>query len=202
MVGKKTEPAGSLLFVTTSGISVYNLLRYRKTGSLPTPTPRPPEPIEDQTKDAFSSNPRDDFDDDLEIHGPPADRRGEDDEYALLHTNTEDGTHPGRPLSWGREHAPSPLPAERFRDTDTSYHGGRSYSQPPRYSPSNDPYQHEHGPSRGSSPFNTGNDPPGHHQRASSNPPADPFRDDLAMNLDHGGHANERVRFPAGNYHP
>ena len=64
-----------------------------------------PVSIEAQTKDAWSADtdeldePHDGYDD-----GSRPARAGsrEDDEYALLHSvETEDGHHPGRPISWG-----------------------------------------------------------------------------------------------------
>ena len=57
-----------------------------------------PSSIQAQTKDAFSTaEPHDEY-------GPHVGRAGdaEDDEYALLHsTESRDGRHPGRPVSWG-----------------------------------------------------------------------------------------------------
>lgn len=125
-IKSKANGRARFLFIVTSVISIRALMHFRKHGSLPTASSpsRASDPIEDQTKYAFSSNPHDEFDDDLEDRTARPPPRRDDNEYALLHTNTEDGTHPGRPLSWGREHAPSPFEGENLDTTDTSYHGG------------------------------------------------------------------------------
>lgn len=119
---------GSLLFIVTSFLSIKTAVHFRRTGSLPGHTSPSNRGVdEDQAKYAFSANPHDDVEEDIEDRPPtqPKPTQREDDEHALLHTDTEDGTHPGRPLSWGREHAPTPAGGLIFDATDTSYHGGR-----------------------------------------------------------------------------
>lgn len=195
----------SFLFIATSFISIRGLLYFRKHGSLPGSAPRAPDPIEDQTKYAFSSNPHDEFDEDLEDRTTRPQRR-EDDEYALLHTTTEDGTHPGRPLSWGREHAPSPL--NDFESADTTYHGGGSRSQSGRHPPDGDTYK-ESLPPAGTNLNDTNSSNGRYHglrSQQASRPPRyevnDPFGDDLALGRDNGRSASGgRVDFPPADYH-
>lgn len=196
----------SFLFLATCGISIRNLIHFRKHGSLPGSGPRAPDPIEDQTKYAFSSNPHDEFDEDLEDRATRPPRR-EDDEYALLHTTTEDGTHPGRPLSWGREHAPSPL--NDFDSADTSYHGGRNHSQSGRHQPHGDTYKESLPPAGTNLNDSSGSSNGRYHGSGAqqlSRPPryevSDPFGDDQALRRDDGRSASgERVEFPPANYH-
>ncbi|KAG7005228.1 hypothetical protein G7Y79_00021g050950 [Physcia stellaris] len=87
------------------------------------------------TDHAFSSNPHDDDYEADELHNaddhhpaqydPPIGR--DDDEYQSIHTDTEEGTHPGRPLSWGQQ------AHHQQQHEDTSYHGAyNSHSQYPR----------------------------------------------------------------------
>ena len=195
----------SFLFIATGAISIRNLVYFRKHGSLPGSAPRAPDSIEDQTKHAFSSNPHDEFDEDLEDRAtrPP---RHEDDEYALLHTTTEDGTHPGRPLSWGREHAPSPI--NDFDSADTSYHGGGHHSQSGRHPPHGDTYK-ETLPPAGTN-LNDSNGSNGRYYGSGSQQPSrppryevsDPFGDDMAVRRDDGRSASGgRVGFPPADYH-
>lgn len=186
----------SFLFIATSAISVYSLIYFRKNGSLPGNASHRSDPIEDQTKYAFSSNPHDELDEDITDNAVRPERH-EDDEHALLHTTTEDGTHPGRPLSWGREHAPTPIHGEGFDETDTSYHGSVSYPKPPPHAQS----ANRRSPHR--SPIGTPLYDANHtvfHDGNSYSPPqyaaGDPFRDELALNHDSG-----RVQFPEGEYH-
>lgn len=191
-------------------ISVYNLLQFRKTGVIPGPT-RPSEPVEDdQTKYAFSSNPHDDLDEDLEDQ-PPAVRphRRDDDEYALLHTDTEDGTHPGRPLSWGRDRvrdrdlAASPQPGgHTFDEADTSYHGGATYNSRSRISPEGNPFAENLPPAR-RNVYDTDPGTGSSSHGGQSSQAGDPFRDDLALSHAQAGYTRggERVEFPDAEYH-
>lgn len=56
----------------------------------------------------------------------------DDDEYALLHsTETDEGRHPGRPLSWGEERRRY---NDRGDDVDTGYHGAHA-AEPRALSP-------------------------------------------------------------------
>lgn len=158
-------------------------VHFRRTGSLPgrsTPSNRVVD--DDQTKYAFSANPHDDVDEDIEDHPPtqPKPSQREDDEYALLHTDTEDGTHPGRPLSWGREHAPTPPGGVVFDATNTSYHGGRVPTPRANVYATNDP------PAYGSDLRQAG----------------DPFRDDVPLSHEQSryGGGGGRVQFPDAEY--
>lgn len=195
------------LFIATSIISIRGLLYFRKHGSLPGSAPRAPDPIEDQTKYAFSSNPHDEFDEDLEERATRPQRR-EDDEYALLHTTTEDGTHPGRPLSWGREHAPSPVGGNDFNSADTSYHGGGHHSQSGRHTPHGDTYK-ESLPPAGTNLNDSSSSNGRYYGSSSQQPPrlpryevSDPFGDDMAVRRDDGrSPSGGRVDFPPADYH-
>ncbi|PVI02793.1 hypothetical protein DM02DRAFT_499421, partial [Periconia macrospinosa] len=104
----------SIFFIITTGISGYYVHSFRKEGILPYENQEDPEYhgtgdpslTGNGAKDTTWSTemqPHDHSDDE-------DDRRTEhggnqaDDEYALLHgTDTEDGRHPGRPLSWGND---------------------------------------------------------------------------------------------------
>ena len=118
-----------LTFAVTSAISIHGLLKYRKTGIMPYGTSGnhgKAEQLEDPNKDAWSSN-IDELDPshpaDRESEDEPDQRRAygqipadEEAEQSLLqrptsqedpfqdvhstHTLTEDGVHPGRPLSY------------------------------------------------------------------------------------------------------
>ena len=197
----------SFLFIATGIISLRGLLYFRKHGILPGSAPRAPDPIEDQTKYAFSSNPHDEFDEDVQDRATRPQRR-EDDEYALLHTTTEDGTHPGRPLSWGREHAPSPLGGHDFENADTTYHGGGIRNQPGRFQPHGDSYK-EGLPPAGTNLNDSSGSNGRYHGLGSQLPPrlprydvGDPFGDDLALGRDDERSASgERVDFPPADYH-
>jgi hypothetical protein len=144
----------SIFFAVTTGISAYYFIQYRKNGVLPylsekiNPHHASGETTKDTTWSAEIDQPHRDSDEE--------DRRTEhggnqqEDEYALLHsTETDEGRHPGRPLSWGVDgrssyatpHAPyasddhvsalSPGGYEEYRrepghaslDVDTSYSG-------------------------------------------------------------------------------
>lgn len=142
----------------TAGISAYYLVKFRKEGVLPyeSKAANPHHAFGETGKDnAWSTeidHPGDDDDDDRHTE-----RGGnqEEDEYALLHsTETDEGRHPGRPLSWGddrRSYGGAPVPPyaqyddnpnalspggyEEYRreagsGKDTGYggHGGHGYS--------------------------------------------------------------------------
>lgn len=176
-------PLGSLLFIATSFLSIKTAVHFRRTGSLPGHTAPSNRVVDDdQTKYAFSANPHDDVDEDVEDHttAQPKPTQREDDEHALLHTDTEDGTHPGRPLSWGREHAPTPPGGVVFDATDTSYHGRRIPTPRANVYATNDP------PTYGSD-----------HRQA-----GDPFRDDVLLSHEQGRYdgGGGRVQFPDAEY--
>ena len=136
----------------------------------------------------------------------------DDDEYHSLHTDTEEGTHPGRPLSWGQQNQrPGQGPSELGQGEDTSYHGAATYAGHPQRQPSPyDPTQHTSAPQdpfRNPSPYR--NPSPlsaaGTYDHAPQLPPlgggGDPFRDDLALSHDHGGYG--RVNIPdASDFRP
>ncbi|KAL5394675.1 hypothetical protein PMIN06_002817 [Paraphaeosphaeria minitans] len=97
-------------FILTSVISGYYANKYRKEGVMPYISTKqdPHHNGGDNSKDNAWST-------DIEHHdgrdSDEEDRRTEhggnqqEDEYALLHsTETDEGRHPGRPLSWGEDH--------------------------------------------------------------------------------------------------
>lgn len=98
-----------ILFVITSCISAYYLVKFRKTGEIPGLKTDPHQAaggIEAQTKDAWSADTHE-IDHPNDVEDETRTERGgnqEEDEYALLHsTDTDEGRHPGRPLSWGED---------------------------------------------------------------------------------------------------
>ena len=215
----------SILFALSSALSIWALLYFRRNGSLPGSTTSPGAvPIADQTKYAFSSNPHDadDFDEEAhDLHNADdhtdaaydphimsgGGRGGRDeDEYHSLQADTEEGTHPGRPPSWGQQHQQNTGPSELGEDT--SYHGASSYPQrqPSPYdpTPAQDPFRNP-SPYRQPSPRGAA----GTYDHAPQLPPlgggggGDPFRDDLALSHDHGGYGGSgRVDIPdASDYH-
>ena len=154
----------SLLYLASTAISVYSAVYLRRNGHLPNARPTISEPTSvEAQKYAFSSNPNDDIDqyhsgDDGEnghytSDGPPRGDRDDVDGSSLLHTETNEGLHPGRPLSWGQDAEPmydatntashydqrnsnriSMPPAGAaaldHHDIDTSYHSGGAYDAP------------------------------------------------------------------------
>ncbi|OCK79680.1 hypothetical protein K432DRAFT_382870 [Lepidopterella palustris CBS 459.81] len=117
-----------LLFMITTFISSYYLIKFRKDGVLPYISTKSYNPsggdhsLEANKDNAWSADTHDidhlhrESDDD----DTRTERGGnqEEDEYALLHsTDTDEGRHPGRPLSWGEDRrysaqAPAPPYAE------------------------------------------------------------------------------------------
>ncbi|KAF1983423.1 hypothetical protein K402DRAFT_306669, partial [Aulographum hederae CBS 113979] len=133
-----------ILFAFTTAISVYML---RKRGDLPSEQhPKPfhnPTPSDDPeagAKGAWSSdtneidNPFHGEGDAESDDGTRTERGGnqEEDEYALLNNSaeTDDGRHPGRPVSWGNDPREEDLGHARYDPhAETEYRGG-NYSAP------------------------------------------------------------------------
>ena len=106
--------ACSLFFAITTGVSGYYLHKYLREGVMPYQSSK--ENTHYASGDSAYNNPKDttwsteietangrDSTDSLDRR---TDRGGnqEEDEYALLHsTETDEGRHPGRPLSWGED---------------------------------------------------------------------------------------------------
>ncbi|KAF2181695.1 hypothetical protein K469DRAFT_713298 [Zopfia rhizophila CBS 207.26] len=93
-----------IFFVITTAISSYYLIKYRKDGVLPYESSAPNlHHVSGETaKDNAWSTEIDHPDSDEEDRHTERGGRQEEDEYALLHsTETDEGRHPGRPLSWG-----------------------------------------------------------------------------------------------------
>jgi hypothetical protein len=89
-------------------------MHFRRTGTLLEASSKSdPASIEAQTRDAFSTA---DHHDGAHAGGAIP----EDDEYALLHENDNNGhTHNGRPLSWGDDGVEG---AAHYDTADTAYH--------------------------------------------------------------------------------
>ncbi|KAF2004502.1 hypothetical protein P154DRAFT_519362 [Amniculicola lignicola CBS 123094] len=94
-----------IMFIITTSISAYYTIKFRKEGVLPY------EGKEINPHHAGGELPNKDnaWSTEIEAHDSDDDDRHterggnqEEDEYALLHsTETDEGRHPGRPLSWG-----------------------------------------------------------------------------------------------------
>jgi hypothetical protein len=151
-----TNPASnSILFSLTTTVSAYYLIKFRKDGLLPYESKAPnPHHISGEaakgdnavwSTEIETGGRRSDDDDRRTEHGG----NQQEDEYALLHsTETDEGRHPGRPLSWGEPHrggygdyrdsagpdALSPGGYEELRreaagaDARLAGHGGSGYS--------------------------------------------------------------------------
>lgn len=118
-----------LFFAITTGVSGYYLHKYLREGVMPYQSSK--ENTHYASGDSAYNNPKDttwsteietangrDSSDSLDRR---TDRGGnqEEDEYALLHsTETDEGRHPGRPLSWGE-------------DRNGTYGGGGRTTVPP-----------------------------------------------------------------------
>ncbi|KAL8828512.1 MAG: hypothetical protein Q9191_002551 [Dirinaria sp. TL-2023a] len=190
----------SLSFLLTSAMSIYSLLYYRQNGSMPGATPSNQQPIEDQTKYAFSSNPHehDEFNtSDPEIGGAHGHQNPhvaaddtEDAEYEVLHPQPEEEEGAAGP-HWSQGHS------ELGAGADTSYHGAGSYGthhQQQQQQPE-DPFRNP-SPYREHSPYR---DP--HPSVLQAGAVGDPFRDDLALSHDAGGYGagGGRVNIPDVN---
>lgn len=138
-VRNEADQTPSLLWLVTTCISIYFLLRWRKGDPLPWETAIPktyqePTSIDSHTKDAWSSDvhePVDQGSDDGRTT-PRADGYGDDDSMLLHGTETEDGRHPGKPwdpLSNNHGYA-APMPEER------TYQNPHHYAPPSVVSPS------------------------------------------------------------------
>ncbi|KAF2747687.1 hypothetical protein M011DRAFT_467300 [Sporormia fimetaria CBS 119925] len=151
-LSKANAGIGAVIFVffaITTGISTYYLIKFRKEGVMPYQAKEmdPHHTSGETHKDnAWSTEigQHDPFDDD-DRHTERGGRQ-EEDEYALLNsTETDDGRHPGRPLSWGedrfeRDGAGPPYGAYGTNPSELSATGYEQYrvQQPP--SPPPAPY--------------------------------------------------------------
>ncbi|KAF1851153.1 uncharacterized protein K460DRAFT_272682 [Cucurbitaria berberidis CBS 394.84] len=124
-VSKAAVGIGSLLFLffaITTAVSSYYLLKFLREGVLPYESSAPnPHHISGETSkdNAWSAEiepgHRDSIDsvDRLTEHGG----NQQEDEYALLNsTETDEGRHPGRPLSWGEDRTGYGRPMPSYAD--------------------------------------------------------------------------------------
>ncbi|KAF2714824.1 hypothetical protein K504DRAFT_457020 [Pleomassaria siparia CBS 279.74] len=103
-----------LFFAITTCISGYYMFKFLREGEMPyeSKTANPHHTSGETAKDPTWSTEiephNNDDDDDEEDHHTDRGGNQHDDEYALLHsTETDEGRHPGRPLSWGTGHRDS-----------------------------------------------------------------------------------------------
>lgn len=151
-----------VLFAITAGISGYYMAKFRKEGVLPyegvaaDPHHLSGESAKDNawSTEIETANNRDSMD----STGRHTDHGGDqqEDEYALLHsTETDEGRHPGRPLSWGEDRTgygrPVP-PYADYRDDGRTGAGGAAVAGADALSPGGyDDYRREAGaPAAGS----------------------------------------------------
>lgn len=99
--------SNSFLFAITTSVSVYYFIKYKREGVLPYESKKPnPHYISGETSkdNAWSTEIETAHRDSTESLDRHTEHGGnqQEDEYALLHsTETDEGRHPGRPLSWG-----------------------------------------------------------------------------------------------------
>jgi len=116
-----------ILFLVTAGISSYYLVKFRKDGVMPYEGREAnPHHITGDTSlkdnavwstEIENQRHSDSFDDNRTERGG----NQEEDEYALLNsTETDEGRHPGRPLSWGDERTGTVPPYAGYADNGGS----------------------------------------------------------------------------------
>ncbi|KAF2012788.1 hypothetical protein BU24DRAFT_465147 [Aaosphaeria arxii CBS 175.79] len=114
-----------VFFAVTTGISVYYFTKFRKEGVLPYESDKmnPHHASGETQKDNAWSTEMGDHHNDSDDDDRRTERGGnqEEDEYALLNsTETDEGRHPGRPLSWGDDrfgrgdHGHTPIPVAPY----------------------------------------------------------------------------------------
>jgi hypothetical protein len=117
----KLTPSYSIFFAITTGVSGYYLHKFLREGVLPyeSKSPNPHHLTGESAKDnawstEIETGHRNSDDDDRHTeHGG----NQQEDEYALLHsTETDEGRHPGRPLSWGEERSGYSKPVMPYAD--------------------------------------------------------------------------------------
>ncbi|KAK3202387.1 hypothetical protein GRF29_161g1015693 [Pseudopithomyces chartarum] len=141
-LSRVTVGFGAVIFVSfilTTAISGYYANKFRKEGIMPYQSAKqdPHHVSGDTSKDnAWSTEieHHDGRDSDEEDRRTERGGNQEEDEYALLHsTETDEGRHPGRPLSWGEDHrvggpyrptphddGPVPMPYAAYNDDNNS----------------------------------------------------------------------------------
>ncbi|KAJ4308922.1 hypothetical protein N0V94_009158 [Neodidymelliopsis sp. IMI 364377] len=112
-----------IFFLITSAISGYYLHKFLREGILPyeSSDPNPHYASGDNGKDnAWSTEIEQQNDSDDDDRHTERGGNQEEDEYALLHsTETDQGRHPGRPLSWGEDRNGDPYerpPTQGYAD--------------------------------------------------------------------------------------
>lgn len=134
----------SLFFAITTGVSVYYLLKFLREGVMPyqRSSPNPHHASGESAKDnAWSTEIETGHRDSVDSVDRHTERGGnqEEDEYALLNsTETDEGRHPGRPLSWGEDHrnggyGRTPAPYADYREEGRSGVGGVDALSPGGY---------------------------------------------------------------------
>lgn len=116
-----------LFFAITTGVSIYYLLKFLREGVMPyqSSSVNPHHASGESAKDnAWSTEIETGHRDSVDSTDRHTERGGnqEEDEYALLNsTETDEGRHPGRPLSWGEDnrtggYGRTPAPYADYRD--------------------------------------------------------------------------------------
>ncbi|KAF2263864.1 hypothetical protein CC78DRAFT_261531 [Lojkania enalia] len=126
-LSKATVGLGVVVFIffgITTAISGYYLHKFRKEGALPyeSDTPNPHHISGETQKDNAWDTEIGNHDSDDEDRHTERGGNQEEDEYALLHsTETDEGRHPGRPLSWGDDrYSGNPVPPYASYDDNTN----------------------------------------------------------------------------------
>jgi hypothetical protein len=121
-----------LFFGITTGISSYYLVKFRKEGKMPYEAEHmdPHHAFGETQKDNAWSTEIEHADSDDEDRHTERGGNQEEDEYALLQSiETDEGRHPGRPLSWGEDRFGS----DPVRPTYAAYDDGTSAVSPGGY---------------------------------------------------------------------
>ncbi|KAF2086868.1 hypothetical protein K490DRAFT_43166 [Saccharata proteae CBS 121410] len=123
-----------LLFVATSGISFYYVAQYKRTGILPLPASQPAGPsyADLEASNSLPSHQKDPADAVCQsAAGGTVVGAGE---YEALHeTETDEGRHPGHPLSWGANHPAFRVSTQNGGVVGESYPGAPSALSPTSY---------------------------------------------------------------------
>ncbi|KAH7122404.1 hypothetical protein B0J11DRAFT_337580 [Dendryphion nanum] len=151
-----------IFFGITTGVSAYYMVQFRKDGTLPYESDKvnPHHASGETTKDNAWSAEMDHRNSDEDDRRTERGGGQEEDEYQLLHsTETDEGRHPGRPLSWG-DNSNNGNGTNRYGDPQPPYasYGGSDALSPGGY----DDYRKDAGATSslgGAAPYRDG--PPG-----------------------------------------
>ncbi|MCJ1417429.1 hypothetical protein MMC32_003773 [Xylographa parallela] len=156
-VGYATVVFGVMIFVlwlVPSSISVHNLICLHRHGSMPSTKPEISKPIFDETRSTWSLRPGAQG---RGVGNPQTrlDRGRLDEEHGSVHTETEEGTHPGRALSYGQDPpltAPPTYTQSGLPQWKNIHYGDRTANEPQTARHVSPPVIHRPGPGRYASP--------------------------------------------------